>query len=293
MKIKTINRRTFIKTMGGLVITAPFVAKMASLHAADLPDTITFKATVAKNTTKAGYKVLDTSSPGYVTVSREGAVINEYQFQTGGQVEFEIPTDGSSDLVWNILDKYGLITRTFGVGFNNGVLSLKNKLREDAAIPYYWSPEENCYQIEYYYNDVFICGPADPDSYMMSLAWAELNRASEKEKVETASPTLDPSDCSTCEESHCAPMSPSYPFCKDCPICQDRYSDEGEGENNYGVPDDSSTTDGESSGNVCDSDKDGLCDCTGSKISSAGEVNRPFRLRQSAGYPHRRSLFQL
>ena len=50
MKIKTINRRMFIKTMGGLIITAPFAAKMAPLHAAGLPDTIKFKATVAKNT---------------------------------------------------------------------------------------------------------------------------------------------------------------------------------------------------------------------------------------------------
>ena len=217
-------------------------------------------------------------------------MINEYQFQTGGQVEFEIPTDGASELVWNILDRYGLITRVFGAEFSNGVLGLKNKLREDAPIPYYWSPEANCYQIEYYYNDLFICGPADPDSYLMSLSWWEFNRSSAKE-AKTDQPEANAIACAgSCVQSDCDPAGSGYPYCKDCSFCQEDDNDEGEADNSYGVPDDSTTTSGGNHCSPCDSDGNGIDDCTETKSTgSRGNGDAILGSSGSSSFHRRRS----
>lgn len=245
---RTFKRRTFIKTMGGLIVSLPFTSALSISHAAELPDNLIFRVTVSVRDTLNGQQCLDTSTSGYLTVVGPDQTSIDYPIGAGGRLEFLLPTQGTSMLVLNV---YGLTSRYWIAEFTNGLLYLKNSDRDDRAIVYNWNAVENCYTIEYFQDNVYVCGPADAGGYFLSQPYQSLSpqTASRIEKIMSKKDNIKYSTEPTikvggvgchpqCTPARCITWGPS---CASCTFCR------GGSEDKLGIADDSTVSNGSSS----------------------------------------------
>lgn len=232
---RTFNRRTFIKTAGGLVVSLPFSGLLSPAHAADLPERIAFRVTVSRHERIDGQSCLDTAVTGFLTVVGPDQTETRYTIDQGGRLQFELRTVGTSMLVLNV---YGQTGRYFIATFENGLLYLKNSDRGDRSMVYNWNPVENCYTIEYWQDNIYICGPADGEGYFTSQAYQNLNPNATLSRLSDNNPltslrldrqAVPMASCfSGCTPALCEVWRPS---CAGCSFCLTAYT-----EDLYGVP---------------------------------------------------------
>lgn len=167
----TINRRTFIKTTGGLIIMNTFVGRLAPAHAASPPSSLNFKATVARWLTIGESGAMDSAQQGQITVTPTGGSATAYPIQDGS-VSFNIPHNATSQIVVQVGD---MAHRTWEASFDSGTLVIKNKDYGDTPLVYHWMDLENAYVLEYWQDSLYITGPADPGGYFIGYLYQPLS----------------------------------------------------------------------------------------------------------------------
>ena len=166
-----MNRRTFIITTAGLVITHKFVGRLSPSHAADPPAALEFKATVARWVAIDQSGAMDSAQQGQITITPAGGSAAIFPIVDGG-VSFSIPNNVTSQIVVQVGD---MAHRTWEASFDSGTLVIKNKDYADTPLVYHWMAPDNCYVLEYWQDSLYITGPADPGGYFIGYLYAPLN----------------------------------------------------------------------------------------------------------------------
>ena len=167
----TMNRRTFIKTTGGLVIIKTFSGRLAPAHAANPPSSLEFKATVARWLAIGQSGALDSAQQGQITVTPAGGSATAYPI-VDGNVSFSIPNNVTSQIVVQVGD---MAHRNCEAGFDTGTLVIKNKDYADTPLVYHWMDLENAYVLEYWQESLYVTGPADPGGYFVGFLYKPLS----------------------------------------------------------------------------------------------------------------------
>ena len=168
----TMDRRTFIKTSGGLVIMKAFSGHLAPAHAATPPAALEFKSSVARWLAIDQSGALDSDQQGRITVTTDGRGSTSYPIQNGS-MNFFIPNNTPSEI---LLEVDNMTPRAWVAEFDNGILVLKNHDFNDTHLVYHWMDLDNAYVLEYWQEDLYVTGPADPGGYYIGWLYAPLNR---------------------------------------------------------------------------------------------------------------------
>ena len=167
----TMGRRTFIKTTGGLIIMKTFSGRLSPAHAASPPSSLEFKSTVARWVRVGESGALDSSQQGQITVTPAGQNSITYPIQDGS-FSFVIPNNTPSEI---LLEVNGMSNRTWGAELDSGTLIIKNHDYNDTPLVYHWLDDENAYILEYWQDDLYVTGPADPGGYFLGYLYAPLS----------------------------------------------------------------------------------------------------------------------
>ncbi len=167
----TMDRRTFIKTTGGLVIMKTFAGRYSPAHAAKPPSSLEFKGSVGRWLTIGQSGGLDSAQQGQITVTPQGQNSTVYALQDGS-FSFNIPNSIPSEI---LLEVNGMSSRSWGTEFQNDTLVIANHDYNDTPLVYHWMELDNAYVLEYWQDDLLVTGPADPGGYYIGYLYAPLN----------------------------------------------------------------------------------------------------------------------
>lgn len=143
-----------------------------SARNAEPPDRLFFKVMLSAFS-NGGLTQLQTAR---LVVSANGVVHGTFDLQSGGRLDFNIPTETEAD--W-VLSAGELDERRFSSRIVDGFLQIKNKDRGDRSV-YYYALADGSYALEYFQDSLYICNQGEPDGPI-------LGRLKTGQRVEQAS----------------------------------------------------------------------------------------------------------